>query len=124
METVGLVIAATAGAAIFIVGLCYLTVPRGMAMSFGVPTLPSTQATSWLRVKGIRDAVTGVVAGVLLITATPSVIGWCVLAFTLIPIGDAAIVISAKGSPSAAWGIHGTTAALMLVAAGLLLASS
>ncbi|WP_120005122.1 DUF4267 domain-containing protein [Nesterenkonia muleiensis] len=124
METAGLIIAAAAGAAIFIVGLCYLTIPRAMVASFGFTALPEDQATPWLRVKGVRDAVTGVVAAVLLVTASSAVIGWCVLAFTLIPVGDAAIVLSAKGRPSAAWGIHGSTAALMLVGAGLLLAVS
>jgi len=124
VETIGLVIAAAAGAAIFVVGLCYLAIPRSMASSFGLSALPEERATPWLRVKGVRDAVAGVVAVVLLVTAPPEVIGWCVLGFTLIPLGDAAIVLSSKGKPSAAWGIHGTTAALMLVATGLILGSA
>lgn len=121
METTGLIIAAVAGVAIFIIGLCYMTVPRAMATNFGLNVLPESGATPWLRVKGIRDTVTGVVAGVLLLTATPTVLGWCVLAFTLIPIGDAAIVLGANGNRSAAWGIHGTTAVLMILGAVLLL---
>ncbi|WP_150460212.1 DUF4267 domain-containing protein [Nesterenkonia ebinurensis] len=121
MTTVGLIIAAAAGAAIFGVGLCYLIIPRGMADSFGLTHLPQASATSWLRVKGVRDAVAGVVAAVLLVAAEPIVVAWCVLAFTLIPIGDAALVLGSRGKKTAAWGIHGSTAALMLLSVGLIL---
>ncbi|NLS08482.1 DUF4267 domain-containing protein [Nesterenkonia sp. MY13] len=121
METAGLIIAAAAGAAIFIVGLFYLFAPQAMAASFGLRELPQAAAGQWLRVKGVRDAVTGVVAAVLLITAEPVVVAWCVLAFTLIPLGDASLVLGSRGSKAAAWGIHGGTAALMLLSAGLIL---
>ena len=123
METFGVVMAATAGAAIFVVGCLYLLVPRVMAASFGLTSLPEEPAIPWLRVKGVRDLVAGVVAAVLLFTADPLVLAWCVLAFTLIPIGDAVLVLSSKGRKVAAWGIHGSTAALMLISVLLILGS-
>lgn len=124
METVGLIIAAAAGAAIFVVGLCYLFIPRAMAASFGLTHVPQQQATAWLRVKGVRDAVTGVIAAVLLIAAEPAVVAWCVLAFTLIPVGDAILVLSSGGKQASAWAIHGSTAVLMLLSVGLIMGGS
>ncbi|GFZ99213.1 DUF4267 domain-containing protein [Nesterenkonia alkaliphila] len=124
METAGLIIAAKAGAAIFVVGMCYLFIPQAMAASFGLTHLPPQPATAWLRVKGVRDAATGVVAAVLLVVAEPSVVAWCVLAFTLIPVGDAILVLSNGGKQTAAWGIHGSTAVLMMLSVGLILGVS
>lgn len=123
METAGLVVAALAGVAITAIGVLYLVRPRMIAATFGLPSLPQEEATPWLRLKGIRDLATGVVAGTLLLTAPPIVIGWILLAFTLVPIGDAATVLTARGNARAAWGIHGTTAAVMLVGVILLLAA-
>jgi hypothetical protein len=121
METIGLATAALAGLAITVVGILYLARPRAMAATFGLSVLPQAEATPWLRLKGIRDLTTGIVAGTLLLTAPPSVVGWVLLAFTVIPVGDAATVLAARGNAGAAWGIHGTTAAVMLVGVVLLL---
>lgn len=43
------------------------------------------------------------------------------LAFSIIPLGDAATVLFAGGPRWAALGVHGTTALVMLLAAALLL---
>ena len=48
-------------------------------------------------------------------------IGWVLLAYAIIPIGAAAIVLAARGDAKAAWGIHGATAAVMVVGALILL---
>lgn len=121
MELAGLVLAAFAGLAITVVGIVYLVRPRMMAATFGLPVIPHEEATPWLRLKGIRDLATGVVAGTLILAASPTVVGWALLAFTLVPVGDAATVLASRGSAGAAWGIHGTTAAFMLVGVALLL---
>lgn len=124
MQAAGLGITALAGAAIAAVGILYLVRPRMVAASFGLPVLPHAEATPWLRLKGVRDLTAGIAAGVLLVTAPPDVIGWALLAFTIIPLGDAATVLSAHGKASAAWGIHGTTAAIMLLGVILLIGAS
>lgn len=122
MQTIGLVLAALAGVAIAVVGLFYLIRPRAMAATFGLPVLPQPEADPWLRLKGVRDLVTGIVAGVLLLVAPEHVIGWVLLAFTLIPVGDAAtILLTRDGRTAIAWGVHGSTAALMLLGALALL---
>src|SRR5699024_6305744 len=102
-------------------GALYLVKPRMIAATFGLPSLPAVEATPWLRLKGVRDLTTGVVAVVLLLTAPPTVIGWALLTFALVPLGDAATVIASHGKASAAWGIHGSTAAVMVVGALVLL---
>lgn len=124
MEAIGLWIAVLSGVAITVIGLLYVVRPRMIAAAFGFRALPDRDATPWLRLKGVRDLATGVVAGVLLLTAPSHVIGWALLAFALIPIGDASTVIASRGRASAAWGIHGSTALVMIVGSCLLLVGS
>jgi len=49
------------------------------------------------------------------------VLGWFMLAATLIPVADAVIVLHQGGSRTVAFGVHGGTAVAMLVISGLLL---
>ena len=123
MTIAGTIIATIAGIGIFAVGVLYLTKPRMMADNFGLPHIPHESATPWLTLKGLRDLATGVVAGVLIVSAPSPVLGWAVLAFAIIPIGDAISILVARGSRAAALGIHGATAAAMVVGAVLLLAA-
>lgn len=124
MIITGLTITALSGLAIAAIGLMYLLAPRAAATSFGLTDIPESGSTPWLRVKGVRDATCGVVAGVLLLTAPLETIGWAVLAFALIPLGDAATVLASGGSRLAAWCIHAPTALLMIVGAALLIVGS
>lgn len=121
MILTGLVITAASGLAIAIIGLLYLCAPRTAAPTFGLPSVPGVQHTAWLRIKGVRDAACGVAAAALLATAPPAAIGWCLLAFALIPAGDAATILASRGRPAAAWGIHVPTALVMIAGAILLL---
>lgn len=124
MIITGLTITALSGLAIAAIGLMYLLAPRAAATSFGLTDIPESSSTPWLRIKGVRDATCGVVAGVLLLTAPLETIGWAVLAFALIPLGDAATVLASRGSRLAAWCIHGPTALFMIVGAALLIVGS
>jgi hypothetical protein len=49
-------------------------------------------------------------------------LGWFMLAATLIPVGDALIVMRSKGPKVAVYGIHGATALIMAIIVVLLLA--
>lgn len=122
MERTGLVIAALAAVGIFTIGVLYLVAPRTVAANFGLPSVPPVPDTPWLRLKGVRDLSTGLIAGVLILTATPTVVGWVLLTATLIPIGDAVTVLAAQGSKIIAGGVHGMTAIVMLAGAALLIA--
>ncbi len=121
MLFIGMTIAATAGLGILVVGFLYLAIPGAMAANFGLPIVPHPEATPWLRLKGVRDVATGVAAFVLILVADPQILAAVLLAFAIVPLGDAATILIAKGSRSAALLIHGTTAVLMLLGAGALL---
>ncbi|AUS78459.1 DUF4267 domain-containing protein [Actinoalloteichus sp. AHMU CJ021] len=124
MATAGVTIATLAGLAILTIGVLYLLAPRPMAASFGLPSVPEGRDVAWLRLKGVRDLATGVVAFTVLFTAPAATLGWTVAAFTIVPIGDAVTVLRADGRRSAAYGIHGATAVLMLIAAGFLVSAA
>ena len=69
----------------------------------------------------MRDIATGLFVVVLMAAGATHLVGWVMLAATIIPIGDATIVLRSGGSKSIAWGVHGVTAAVMLVTTALLL---
>lgn len=122
MQLAGVLIAALAGLGIAVIGVLYLVRPRATARSFGLPAVPEAAAVGWLRVKGVRDLASGLLTGMLLLIAPTPVLGWALLVFVLVPAGDAALVLQAGGPRSAGLGVHGTTAAVMLLGAVLLLA--
>ena len=51
----------------------------------------------------------------------PHVLGWFELAASIIPIGDAIIVLRHGGPQAIAYGVHGATAVVLLATAALLI---
>lgn len=80
-------------------------------------------AVAYLSVKGVRDIATGLFVIILMIAGATHLLGWVMLAATIIPIVDATIVLRNGGSKSLAYGAHGVTAAVMLITTALLLIS-
>jgi hypothetical protein len=78
-------------------------------------------AVSLGEAKGVRDIGSGLVVLALLWAGQRRALGLALLAFAFIPACDAAIVLLNGGAPAIAFGIHATTACLLLVLAGLLL---
>jgi len=76
------------------------------------PALPDDWA-----VKGARDIVSGLFVFLLMANGSARVLGEFLLVASLIALGDAAIVLRSGGSRTAAFGIHGLTA-LVIIAAG------
>lgn len=113
--------------AIGIIGLgaMYLAGPRAATRSFGLP-LPEvgTNIAWWLRLKGVRDIVSGLVVLALMVWGGQRLLGIVLLVEALIPAGDMSLILAAKGSVARALGIHGLTAALMVAAAVLLIAGA
>jgi hypothetical protein len=111
-------LALLAAVAIMAIGVTYLSNPRAATQSFGLP-LPEEgpNIAWWLRLKGVRDIVAGLVVLVLMLWGDPRLLGIVVLIEALIPAGDMSLILAAKGSTKAAFGIHGLTAALMILAA-------
>jgi hypothetical protein len=104
--------------AIIVIGAQYLASPRAATRSFGLP-LPEDgpNIAWWLRLKGVRDIVSGLLVLTFMAWSGSRAVGVILFAYSLIPIGDLLMIVAAKGSTKRAFGIHGVTAALMILAA-------
>ncbi|WP_306307449.1 DUF4267 domain-containing protein [Methylobacterium sp. B1] len=91
--------------------------------SFGLP-LPEAgvNVAWWLRLKGVRDVVSGLVVLSLMVSGEPRLLGVVLLIEAMIPAGDMALILAARNSAGCALSIHGTTALLMVAAATPLIA--
>ncbi|GAB7067220.1 DUF4267 domain-containing protein [Mycobacterium hodleri] len=122
--TIGYVLAGLIAAAIIFLGARFLVAPRVAAAGYGVPVdVAQPGARAYLSVKGVRDIASGLFVIILMIAGATHLVGWIILAATIIPVGDAVIVLRSGGAKSTAYGIHGATAAVMLVTTALLLVS-
>lgn len=129
LTTIAFVVAGVIGIAIILLGARFLLTPQAAAAGYGVPIAPrGAQPSSgspypWLYVKGVRDVASGIFIFILLANRAPHLLGAFMAAASLIPIGDAVIVLRNGGARATAFGIHGATAMVMLaVSAALLLA--
>src|SRR4051812_21371266 len=116
LHTVGLVISWIVSLGIITIGIAYWCRSEKNAEGFGLPVLPHPEARGWWQVKGIRDIATGLIVIVMIFLA-PAAVGWAVLVEALIPLGDAAAILGNGGRRSAAFGIHGATAVVMVMGA-------
>ncbi|MET0419151.1 MAG: DUF4267 domain-containing protein [Actinoplanes sp.] len=119
--TIANVLAALIGVGIIVIGVRGILAPQGAA-GFGIPGTPTADRTfqGWLTVKAVRDIASGVFVFILLAGATPHLLGWFMLAAAGIPLGDALIVWRSNGPKAVVYGVHGATAAVMLVISALL----
>ena len=117
------ILAGLIGAAIVFIGARFIVAPRVAATGYGVGAdLSERSARAYLTVKGVRDIASGLFVFILMAAGATHLLGWVILAATIIPVADAAIVLRYGGSRSIAFGVHGATAVVMLVTAGLLFA--
>jgi hypothetical protein len=120
VRKLGYAVTVVVGVGIIWIGARYLLEPGVIAGTFGVPDPPPAD-DPFLLVKGVRDIVSGLIPLTLLAARQYRALGWALLASSVIPIGDALIVLSHGGSPATALGIHGLTAAVLIAGAcGLL----
>jgi hypothetical protein len=84
------------------------------------PGIKHGSTDPYLSVKGVRDIASGLVALILLAAAVPHLLGGFMLAASIIPIGDAIIVLRRNGPKATAYGVDAATAAVMLAAAAFL----
>ncbi len=102
--------------AILAIGCSYVVAPERMTGSFGLrPPAPDQNTRAWLRLKGIRDIVSGLVVLALLLTTDMRTIGIALLVLALTPLGDMSNVLGSGGSKSTAFSVHGVTCVVMLV---------
>ena len=116
---IGSVLVWIVGIMIIVIGIAYLARHQGNASGFGLPVLPEHAARGWWQVKGVRDIVSGI-APLTLFFVQPAALPWLILVEALIPIGDMLVVLGNSGSKARAFGIHGLTALVMIIAAILL----
>jgi hypothetical protein len=122
--TIAYTLAGLIGAGIIFIGARFIIAPRVAAAAYGVqPDLGQRSAGAYLNVKGVRDIASGLFVLILMVAGATHLVGWVILAATIIPIADAIIVLSNGGSKSIAFGVHGLTAAVMLMTAALLVVS-
>jgi Domain of unknown function (DUF4267) len=122
--TIAYTLAGLIGAGIIFIGARFIVAPRVAAAGYGVqPDLSQKAAGAYLSVKGVRDVASGLIVLTLMAAGAMHPLGWVILAATIIPLADAAIVLGNGGPKSIALGVHGLTAAVMLITSALLLIS-
>jgi uncharacterized protein DUF4267 len=120
-SAIPLILAALIALGIIVIGCFYLASPERVLGSFGLkPPASDADTRAWLRLKGIRDVVAGLVVLTMMLTADGRLVGIALLVEAIIPLGDMSIILGSGGSKSKAFSIHGVTCAVMLVV-GLLL---
>ncbi|MEV0801769.1 DUF4267 domain-containing protein [Kribbella sp. NPDC050281] len=102
-------------------GLRFLFDGHGAAAGFGIDPWPTGTAAGYFAVKGIRDIVCGLNILVLFALGQRRATGIVMALATLIPVTDMIVVLTHGGSVATALGVHGLTAAVVLVDAWLLL---
>ncbi|MFI7544165.1 DUF4267 domain-containing protein [Actinoplanes sp. NPDC049599] len=102
-------------------GLNFLLNPDGAAAGFGIEPWPTGDAAGYFVVKGVRDVAYGLVIFAVLATGSRRTLGWVILADLVIPLGDAAAVVTDGGTWATALMVHGGAAAVVLLTAVLLL---
>ena len=119
--SIGFFLSSVIAAGIIFIGGRFLLAPSLAAAGYGVPADTEPQSRAYLFAKGIRDIASGLFAAILIAYGSAHPLGWFMLAATIIPISDAAIVLHHRGSRAVTFGVHGSTAAAMLIISGLLL---
>ena len=87
-------LAALLAVAIIVIGCFYVISPQRMTGSFGLkPPAPDADTRAWLRLKGIRDIVSGLVVLTLMVTADTRTVGIALLVLAFTPLGDMSNVL-------------------------------
>ena len=120
-NAIPLILAALMAVGIIVIGCFYLVSPERISGTFGLkPPASDADTRAWLRPKGIRDVVAGLVVLAMMLTADRRLVGIALLVEAIIPFGDMSIVLGSGGSKSRALSVHGVTCAVM-IAVGLFL---
>ena len=106
---------------VFYLGLSFILIPELSTPGVGLPTWPEGDGGGFLVMKGIREFSMGLVLAILLVTGHRRALGLVLLMEAVAPFGDMINVLTHDGSPAAAFGIHGLTAAVIAVVGLLIL---
>jgi hypothetical protein len=116
------VLAGLIGVGIIFIGARSFWAPQAAA-GFGIPGTQTGDPTfqAWLSVKAVRDIASGLFVFILLVNGEPHLLGWFMLAATVMPVGDAVAVLRSNGPKATAYGVHAATATVMLAISLVLL---
>jgi len=122
LNAMPLSLAALMAVGVIVIGCFYLVSPERISGTFGLkPPASDADTRAWLRLKGTRDLVAGLVVLTMMLTADRQSLGIALLVLAIIPLGDMSIILGSGGSKSRAFSIHGVTCAVMLVVGPLLI---
>ncbi len=94
LNAIPLYLAALMAVSVIIIGCFYLVVPERMTGSFGLkPPAPDDDTRAWLRLKGIRDVVSGLVVLAMMLVADRRLVGVALLVEAVVPLGDMSIIL-------------------------------
>jgi len=120
-NAIPLILAALLALGIIVIGCFYLVSPERISGTFGLkPPASDADTRAWLRLKGTRDIVAGLVVLAMMLTGGNRLVGVALLVEAVIPLGDMSIVLGSGGRKATAFSVHGVTCAVMVVV-GLLL---
>ena len=115
-NAIPLILAALLAVGIIVIGCFYLVSPERISGTFGLrPPASDADTRAWLRPKGVRDVVAGLVVLTMMLTADRRSVGIALLVEAIIPLGDMSIVVGSGGSKLRAFSVHGVTCGVMLV---------
>ena len=84
-NAIQLLVAALIAVAIIVIGCFYLVSPERISGSFGLkPPASDADTRAWLRPKGIRDVVSGLVVLTMMLTADRRSVGIALIVFAII----------------------------------------
>ena len=117
LDAIPLSLAALIAVGIIVIGCFYLVSPDRISGAFGLrPPASDADTRAWLRLKGIRDVVAGLVVLAMMLAADRRSVGIALLVEAVIPFGDMSIILGSGGWRSRAFSVHGVTCVVMLVA--------
>lgn len=102
-------------------GLNFLFNAQGAASGFGIDPWPTGNEAGYYMVKAGRDLALGLNVLVLLALGHRRATGIVMALVTVAPILDMIAVLTHGGSAATALGVHGLTAVIVAIVAGLLL---
>ena len=87
--TIGFYLSGPIAIAIIFIGCRFLLAPSTAAAAYGIPAVVEPHWRAYPSAKGIRDIASGLFIAILMAYGSAHVLGWFMLAATLIPIADA-----------------------------------
>src|SRR5260370_11720535 len=115
-NAIPLSLAALMAVGVIVIGCFYLVSSERISGTFGLkPPASDADTRAWLRLKGIRDAVAGLVVLTMMLTADRQSVGIALLVLAIIPLGDMSIILGSGGPKSRAFSVHGATCWAMLL---------